>query len=456
MANEKTDFTRSSLSAITPPAKGRVYVRDATQPGLILDVTAKGTKTFQLYRKVAGKPIRSVLGRFDPELPESRELPRTQANGKPLDPLEFIGNTPRLNVRMARALAVAVSAALDRGENPAAEKREMRRKAAEELTLRQAFDHYYHNHLKPHGKRTAEAMREDFARYLGAVPAGQKKPKGKEKAKAKGAVDWESRRLSSIKPADVRKMMASLRDGVGPRTANKAMVLLRSIYKKAAEWRLYEGHNPTEGISKYPENERARFIKAEELPRFFEALAAAPEHIRHFVLLALTTGARKRNVLGMRWADLDTHHNLWTVPGEFSKNGTPLVIPLTAVALNVLKARQGNGTEWVFPADSASGHMEDPKKQWNALLVRAGIEDLRIHDLRRSLGSWAAIQGASLAIIGQALGHKDPGATRIYARLTVDPVRDAMEKATGAMMTAGGLKAVGEVVELPRKRRAKA
>ena len=92
--------------------------------------------------------------------------------------------------------------------------------------------------------------------------------------------------------------------------------------------------------------------------------------------------------------------------------------------------------------------MIDPKKAWKALLTAAGLEDLRIHDLRRSLGSWAAIQGTSLAIIGAALGHKSTESTRIYARLTVDPVRDAMEKATSAMVSAGGLINRGEVTKL--------
>lgn len=181
----------------------------------------------------------------------------------------------------------------------------------------------------------------------------------------------------------------------------------------------------------------------------FAALANPPETIRHFVLLALATGARRSNIAGMRWADLDFHAALWTVPGEVSKNGAPMVIPLTAIALDVLKAREGNSPTWVFPSTSVSGHMVDPKKAWKALLTAAGLEDLRTHDLRRSLGPWAAIQGDSLAIIGAALGHKSTDATRIYARLTVDPVRDAMEKATSAMVSAGGLIGGGEVTKLP-------
>ena len=93
--------------------------------------------------------------------------------------------------------------------------------------------------------------------------------------------------------------------------------------------------------------------------------------------------------------------------------------------------------EWVFPSNSKSGHLSDPKKPWQRILKQAGISDLRIHDLRRSLGSWQASTGASLAIIGKTLAHRNVNTTAIYARLNIDPVRDAMNKATQAIWNAG-------------------
>ncbi|HRH79509.1 MAG TPA: site-specific integrase [Thiobacillaceae bacterium] len=449
MATEQFAFDRPRLTALLPQAK-RVYFRDAITRGLVLAVTPAGVKSFQLVRKWGGESVRVTLGRFDPDTPESREIPRGTP-AAPFDPLAYIGNTPRLNVRMARTLATAVSAAMDRGENPAQKVREEREAARAELTLRDAFERYYHDHLIPGGRRKADLMRDYFARYLGRVEPGQKRPRGKEKSKATGAPDWERRKLSSIRPADVRRMMASIKDGGTLYGGNMAFVLLRAIYRKAIAWQLYSGPNPCDGIQKFPETERARFLRADEMPRFFEALARAPETIRHFVMLALSTGARRGNLVAMRWADIDLASALWTVPGEVSKNGAALIIPLTAPALAVLKERQGRDKTWVFPAASTSGHMINPRKAWDDLLKDAGLEDLRIHDLRRSLGSWAAIQGTSLAIIGAALGHKSPDATRVYARLTVDPVRDAMERATNAMLQAGGVLPQAEVIPLRKK-----
>lgn len=427
----KFNFSRANILAIVPPGSGRQYYRDERTRALVLDVQASGTKTFQVYRKVDGKPTRISLGRYNPDLPDSREIP----NG--VDPLSFIGNSPDLNIRMARKLADAVNASIDRGVNPAQTVKQTRLRMEQELTLRQAFNHYYKDHLVAHSKKTASDLQNDFARYLGKVPQGQKKKHGKEKAKSEGSVDWEQRKLSSISAADVRQLMIKLKDNVGPRTANKVFVLMRSVYNKMIEWRLYDGENPCSHIQKFKERSRDRFLTSNELPRFFHELDKIDHaDFKDFVHLSLFTGARRSNVLSMRWQDLNLEAGIWMIPGEQSKNDMPLTIPLTSETRNILTRRRKitGSSPYVFPADSASGHMSPPKKRWKRLLQDAGITDLRLHDLRRSLGSWAAMTGASLPVIGKALGHKSSEATAIYARLQHEPVTEAMERATAAML----------------------
>jgi len=291
MASEQIEFKRATLKAIEPGLK-RVYYRDTKTPGLVLSVTPAGSMSFQLVRKFQGTVARVTLGHFDPDKSDSEEIPRATA-AAPFDPLDYIGNTPKLNCKMARSLATAVSAAMDRGENPAAKAAAERRAKASELTLRGAFDLYYKDHLIPNGRRKADSMIETFARLLGTVPPGQKKLHGKEKRKTPGAPDWEARCLSTIAPVEVRRMMVSIKDGGSVYAANMALVLLRAVLRKMIAWGLFEGPDPTIGILKYPETERARFIKGDEAPAFFAALAKAPEYLRHFVLLALATGARR-------------------------------------------------------------------------------------------------------------------------------------------------------------------
>jgi integrase len=141
--------------------------------------------------------------------------------------------------------------------------------------------------------------------------------------------------------------------------------------------------------------------------------------------------------LSIRWKDIDFNLEHWRVSGEKSKSGQPMIIPLTKIAIEILLKRQAVSTsEFVFPGIGVKGHMTSPKAAWKRMVTRSGIENIRPHDLRRSLGSWMANTGASMVIIGGALGHKDQKSTQVYARLAVDPIKFAMETASDAIMKA--------------------
>lgn len=421
----KFNFTKAAIDGLPLPEPGkRATFQDTRATGLQLRVTSSGVKTFSLLRRIkGGKLERLTLGRY-----------------------------PDMTIEQARKQAAQFNLEIESGDNPAQAKRQARHQADAELTLGQAFERYVSDYLIPHGKRTAVTLQENFARYLGTVPEGLKKTHGRERAKPACAVNWEKRKLSAIQSGEVRRLMIALKDEIGAPTANRTLELLRAIYNKVIAWKLYSGENPCHGLEKFRTRTRERFLTGEELPRFFTELGQVENRdFRDFVLVSLTTGARKSNVLAMRWADINFDYQMWTVPGEFSKNGDPLTLPLTTAALEVLQGRREVHPEWVFPASrSASGHMENPKKHWAALLKAAGLEDLRLHDLRRSLGSWAAMSGASLSIIGRALGHKSVDATQIYARLQIDPVREAMERATSQMLGRAGFNSAADVVKLKK------
>jgi len=153
------------------------------------------------------------------------------------------------------------------------------------------------------------------------------------------------------------------------------------------------------------------------------------------------TGARRANLLAMGWEDVNLDTGLWRIPGEVAKAGEVIVIPLVQQAVDILRRRlqSSGGSPWVFPAQSKSGHLIDPNAHWRRILKRAGLQDLRIHDLRRSLGSWQAITGAPLLTIGKSLGHSSIQSTMVYARLNTATVRESVERATAAMLTAGGV-----------------
>jgi len=177
-------------------------------------------------------------------------------------------------------------------------------------------------------------------------------------------------------------------------------------------------------------------MQSDELPKFFKALSEEENTTaRDYIFISLFTGARRSNVLAMHWDDVNLERATWTIPE--TKTGESHTIPLMPEVIEILKKRRLNFNPWVFPSNSKSGHLEDPKKAWKRILEKAGIKDLRIHDLRRSLGSWQAATGANLSIIGKTLAHKNVTTTSIYARLNIDPVRESMAKATEAMRNAG-------------------
>src|SRR5262249_52645918 len=157
-----------------------------------------------------------------------------------------------------------------------------------------------------------------------------------------------------------------------------------------------------------------------ELPKFFAALAEEPNTlIRDFILIAILTGARRSNVQAMAWDDVNLVGGTWTIPQ--TKTGDPLTVHLPPPAGKILTTRFANrdSSPFVFPGWGKTGHLMEPKTAWKNILDRAGINDLRVHDLRRTLGSWQAAGGASLPIIGKSLGHKNQRTTQIYARLNL-------------------------------------
>jgi integrase len=217
------------------------------------------------------------------------------------------------------------------------------------------------------------------------------------------------------------------------------MAMLKAAFNKASDLG-WSGPNPAVGIRRFKEHSRDRFLQPDEMESFFRALLAEPNKtLRDFFLVALLTGQRRADIQSMAWADINLDLGLWRIPD--GKGGEPVVVPLVQPALRILETRQeaSGDCRWVFPGRGKTGHIVEPKAAWRRILDRAGLEDLRIHDLRRSLGSWLTMGGASLPITGKALGHRSQASTNVYARLDVASVRGAVGKATDAMLAAGGV-----------------
>jgi integrase len=384
---KKFGFTKRYLDALPPPTNGqRKYYYDAGTRGLAIAVSPAGKKSFVLYRKIAGRPERTTIGPY-----------------------------PDVSIEQARNRAAELNAAIARGENPA----ESRRSLAAETTLGELFEKYLELYAKDHVK-TWKADVSLFNFHL---------------------AHWRLRKISSIRKVDVTQLHTRIGLNSGKVQANRVVERLRAYFGKAQEWG-WKGENPALRIQAFPEQPRKRFLRPEEFQKFFVALRAeSNETVRDFLLLALFTGARRSNVSAMRWENIDFPSATWTIP--ITKSGESVTITLSKPAMVVLRSREQT-SEWVFPGVGRTGHLVEPHSAWSRIVKRAGIENLRIHDLRRTLGSWQALQGTSLQIIGKSLGHQSLEATAIYAQLLLDPVRESVERATAAMLAAAELPLVGD------------
>lgn len=459
----RINFTKAVLDGLAVPVDGQRFVfHDVKTPGLELRITSKGAKTFSLRRRVKGGELeRHTIGRY-----------------------------PDVSVDQARRHAAALTGHLAVGESVVAAKR--LRKS--QITFADLFGQYLARHSKPR-KRT---WREDESKY-----------------KAYLARLLGPRKIQDITRQEIAAVHSKITADGHSTTANRVLALASSVFGWGISAGLGET-NPARGIKRNPERSRDRFLQPDELPRFFRALAVEPnETIRDFFLMCLLTGARRSNVLTMRWRDISFERAEWRIPR--TKNNTAQVVTLTPEAVKLLEDRRGmqearesrEGADakeliYVFEGTGKRGHLIEPKKGWERVLLRAGalgfvealahkaqwpgnvereavdlaltlpaqamekyaeegrllhlkpadfaIEDLRVHDLRRTLGSWQARTGASLAIIGKSLNHKSVQTTAIYARLDQDPVRASVRRATDAMLVAAGLKQAAEAVELDSAR----
>ncbi|TPQ30920.1 tyrosine-type recombinase/integrase [Cupriavidus pinatubonensis] len=380
----KLHFTRKALDTLPLPAPGvgRAEYQDDEIKGLVLRINEVGEKTFSAVRwsKANQKTIRVTLGPY-----------------------------PDVSIEKARKRAREVNEMIAAGTDPTEERRRMR----SELTLDQLFEIYLDRWARQR-KKTAREDERDYANHL--------------------APRFGNKRLSEIRRPDISRLHSEI-GKEQPRTANKILALLSTVFGRAIEWG-YADANPIHGLKRYPEKKRDRFLQRDELPRFFDALATLPNPTaRDFFLMCLFTGARRSNVLAMRWEEIAFDQAMWRIPE--TKNGTPQFVVLHRAAVDLLRQRRkAADSPWVFPSTtSKSGHLVEPKKAWALVLKNAQLTDVRIHDLRRTLGSYQAITGASLAVIGKSLNHKSVQATQIYARLDIDPIRDSVQRAVDGILS---------------------
>jgi len=361
--------------------KGHHVLWDSEIPGFGVRVFPTGAKTFVYRFRVGGRRGYRTIGKYGPlTLTEAREMAR----------LLYVG--------------------LQQGSDPS-------RSREKELTVAELGERYMRIHARPK-KKSAEKDQALLTHHL--VPALGTKP------------------ARSVTRGDV----ARLHDKISqkhPVAANRVLSLVSKMWAFADQRELVPaGHpNPGRGIERNKETKRERYVTAEEMPALADAIRAEPNPIiRGMFWLYILTGLRKSELLYAKWEDLTTldtpRGNVRLLRIEDTKSGKPHTLPLPAVAAELLDRiprRAGGGLIFAGP----NGKPMSADSAWKRIRKKAGIEDVRVHDLRHTTISLMVQNGVPLAIAGEVANHSAPSVTAGYAHHAMDPVRDALETVGGLL-----------------------
>jgi integrase len=231
-------------------------------------------------------------------------------------------------------------------------------------------------------------------------------------------------------------------DGYAAGTSNRVVMILRYLYNLAAKWKAPGvERNPTSGIEMGQEAQLSRFLTREEAQQLVAAIAADENRVAaNAILLLMLTGARRNEVTHAKW-----EHVLWNerklyVP--LSKSGKPRWIALCSSAMSLLGAVERiDGNDYIFPSPLTGRPSPSLWFPWRRIRARAGLEDVRLHDLRHSFASFLVNEGVSLYVVQALLGHANARTTQRYAHLASDTLSDATEIVDGIVQAQRGMTA---------------
>lgn len=385
MAERLTD---KIVKALPAPATGNKLHYDAEVKGFAVRVTAAEARGFVLNYRAGGRERRLTIGSF-----------------------------PEWSVAAARKEAGELKKLVDRGDDPMGERHDER--AAP--TVGELIDRFAADFLP----RKRESTRREYAAMLDKIVRPEL---GRTK-------------VADVRHADIDRLHRKVSQRA-PYRANRMVATLSRMMSFAVKlgWR---DDNPVKGIERNQEERRYRYLTGDELRRLTEALAAhSSRQAANVVRLLLLTGARRGEVLAATWDQFDIETGIWIKPSSHTKQKREHRVPLSApvrALLSEMKAdaeRRGETAPYLFLSRTGDGPMVEVKSSWAALCKAAGIEGVRLHDLRHTYASVLASAGLSLPVIGALLGHTQPGTTARYAHLFDDPLRAATER-VGVIVTGG-------------------
>jgi len=237
---------------------------------------------------------------------------------------------------------------------------------------------------------------------------------------------WGKRYLDQITKADLISLMAQHRTTHAPGSCNRLLILLRYLFSCAIKWETPGiTKNPTSGIPLMKEdNQKERYLSTDEAQRLYTQLQHSDNQMLQFIVpMLILTGARKREVLDARWEDFDFERRHWRI--HTTKLGKPRFVPMSDGVVSLLGSVPRLDCEWVFANPKTLKPYVSIFCSWNTARTKAGLADVRIHDLRHSYASFLVNAGRSLYEVQRLLGHTQIKTTQRYAHLSHDTLLDA-------------------------------
>ena len=329
-----------------------------------------------------------------------------------------LGPSSVLTCEQARTRAISIIAAARNGDDPAAE-RDAERKT---ITVKELAERFDKEHVSVRVKETtAKGYRRLIDRTI--LPA------------------LGRHRVTEVTRADIAKLHHNLRHI--PYEANRCLEVMSKMFSLAEMWGLRpDGSNPRKHIKKYAEEKRERFLSPAELKRVGDVLREMEDEGIELssaiaaARLLILTGCRLGEIMTLKWEHVDLAGRALRLPD--SKTGAK-VVHLGQPAIDVLTGiKKVDKNPWVIVGTLPGARLTDLQPFWQRVRARAGLKDVRIHDLRHTFASTAVASGQGLPMIGKLLGHTQVQTTARYAHLAADPVKLAADAVANTLSHALG------------------
>lgn len=271
-------------------------------------------------------------------------------------------------------------------------------------------------------RRDKGALDHHLIPFFGFFKLSDIKTQAIEKYKNKRSEEYDGRQKED---AEERRVISGA-------TINREVALLKTILNKAVEWeKIEDSPLKWKRVKKFAENGRERYLsKTEKAKLFIEASSSSP-YLKNFLILAINTGLRKGEILGLRWRDVELASGEIVLERVRRKNKRALRMPLNRVVLEVLTSMP-RYSEYVFYNPDTKGPVKDVRTAFETACRAAKIKNLRIHDLRRTFATTLSGKGFDIATISSLLGHSSITMTQSY----ITPISERMRKAVDVMADA--------------------